>query len=450
MHAKELGLFETSNHRHKKHGTAGMVRPNKNREDPALARASSRMSKPRVTWPGWEEHGKRQELGQTFCAPVLPVQAEGNYANLEYTEEIQTVPESISIAIPNLEDHLRKEKGIAPTPNNWAFYQDVDPGYFTSTEWGEAQQRLFNVFWVPLCEDICNRLIDLHEYMWCWHVPREFGALIPEVENGIKNNSILVGTGMEQVLMYGAYRNMRVKRTWPSPQPIVCSICSRTFPPESLSPWMLRYFGPRRYCPECCCRAFNGNSSKDLINAKGALQGFANTAGMVPMQNFRREINIGAISEQDRDLIVAWMILVPEASVCKEIFNGPWLKVLQDSGLADDLRRAGMGYQCMAKDGHFCRSLGERSIDDYLFNNGISHKIEPTWPKHAKLNPTGRLRADWLLSDGTYVEYAGMMSNADYASNMQKKIALARELDINLIVIVPEDLPYLSAIFRSG
>lgn len=428
-----------------------MVRPNRNREDPAFARSLSRLSNHKKPWPSEERQARIQKLDQTFCAPVLPAQAKDEYkevANFEVSNESESVPPRVKVLVPNLEGHLLKEEGVAPSPFNHAFHHDRDPGVYRSEDWTDNQQRIFNKYWDPKCGNICNALIERHEYLWCWLIPREFSAGAPHVEEGLRSNHIIAGHRMDQVLIYGSYRHVRKLRTWPSPQPMACAICGRTFPPETLSPWMLNYFGQRRYCPECCCRAINGCANEDITSAMEALVGLASVTGYIPNKNFRRELCIGAIPEQERDLILAWSILVPNSETIEKLFPGPWLKVLQDCGIVGNARLTSRGYQSFAKDGHFCRSLAERSIDDFFHTNGIAHEPEPNWPKHLTLNPAGLMRADWELQDGTFVEYAGMMNDDEYASKMQRKRLLALETDINLIVLIPEDLPHLGSIFR--
>lgn len=88
----------------------------------------------------------------------------------------------------------------------------------------------------------------------------------------------------------------------------------------------------------------------------------------------------------------------------------------------------------------------ETVIDDFLHLNGIEHSKEVEYPHHPELNPT-RLRADWLLEDGTYVEAFGMAGVASYREKMTRKNALAAALGLRLISIEPTDLRDLPEIF---
>ncbi|MEI5011679.1 hypothetical protein RB196_34410 [Streptomyces sp. PmtA] len=120
-----------------------------------------------------------------------------------------------------------------------------------------------------------------------------------------------------------------------------------------------------------------------------------------------------------------------------------WLEVLDTTGIVADAWRPSRGTYCIAADGHPCRSLAERTIDDWLSRHSIDHQIEPTWPRHPDHNPHGRRRADWKLPDGTYLEYAGLTSD-DYLAKIHAKQRLARVTGIKLVVITPLDLANLT------
>lgn len=125
-----------------------------------------------------------------------------------------------------------------------------------------------------------------------------------------------------------------------------------------------------------------------------------------------------------------------------------WHDWLLLAGLLDDVHREGRGIRTIASDGHPCRSMFERHIDDFMYHHGIDHSLEPPYPFHPELNPRG-LRADWLLSDGTFVEALGMMDDATYAERFSRKAALASGAGLKLLTIFPNDLNRLSSVFAS-
>jgi hypothetical protein len=97
------------------------------------------------------------------------------------------------------------------------------------------------------------------------------------------------------------------------------------------------------------------------------------------------------------------------------------------------------GIMCISKDGHFCRSMAEQRIDNWLFKNNIIHEMEPYYPKHEEFNKSGRMRADWKIGN-MFVEYFGLPDDKKYAERMQKKRSLANVLNINLIELFYTDL----------
>ncbi|MFY1661243.1 hypothetical protein [Micromonospora sp. WMMD1274] len=123
-----------------------------------------------------------------------------------------------------------------------------------------------------------------------------------------------------------------------------------------------------------------------------------------------------------------------------------WTDWLTVAGLLTDASRPARGILSVAADGHLCRSMFERHIDDFLHHHGIAHDVEPHYPRHHLLNTTG-LRADWLLSDGTYVEALGMLQEDDYAAKVQRKTELADLSGIRLVTVRPPDLNRLPEIF---
>ncbi|MEU3455348.1 hypothetical protein ABZ671_17385 [Micromonospora sp. NPDC006766] len=123
-----------------------------------------------------------------------------------------------------------------------------------------------------------------------------------------------------------------------------------------------------------------------------------------------------------------------------------WTDWLKEAGLLVGATRPARGVVTVATDGHLCRSMFERHIDDFLHHNGIDHEVEPHYPRHHLLNTTG-LRADWLLTDGTYVEALGMMEQDTYADKVQRKIELANLTGIRLVTVLPNDLNRLPEVF---
>ncbi|MES4889703.1 hypothetical protein [Streptomyces sp. NPDC096012] len=123
-----------------------------------------------------------------------------------------------------------------------------------------------------------------------------------------------------------------------------------------------------------------------------------------------------------------------------------WTEWLGHAGLLTDGVRTSMGTATTATDGHPCRSLFERHVDDFLHHWGVAHEPEPAYPRHPELNTTG-LRADWRLADGTFVEALGLMTREAYAAKVARKRELARFHGLRLVTLTAEDLGRLPEVF---
>lgn len=87
---------------------------------------------------------------------------------------------------------------------------------------------------------------------------------------------------------------------------------------------------------------------------------------------------------------------------------------------------------CLAKDGHTCLSLTEKTIDDFLCDHGIPHTKEPSYPG-------SKYRADFEVK-GSFIEYFGLAGEPSYDQRIKDKKALAKDAGINLVSIYPKDL----------
>jgi len=125
----------------------------------------------------------------------------------------------------------------------------------------------------------------------------------------------------------------------------------------------------------------------------------------------------------------------------------PWTRLLAQAGLLGDGLRMARGTIMEAHDGHLCRSMQEKAVDDFLHQHDIPHDREPLYPHDPELNPKTLRRADWLLADGTLVEMWGLPDDPAYAAKMREKQLLADRFGINLVGLTLADIPRLPAIF---
>lgn len=84
-----------------------------------------------------------------------------------------------------------------------------------------------------------------------------------------------------------------------------------------------------------------------------------------------------------------------------------WTLLLEAAGFAEDGLRTARGTLIRSRDGHLCLSMRERAVCDFLHQHSLQHDHEPLYPHDPDYNPNGLRRADWVLADGTLVEFWG-------------------------------------------
>jgi hypothetical protein len=331
---------------------------------------------------------------------------------------------------------------------DWAWRCSDPEGGWNPCGWSSQDQARFAAVWCREADGLVNELIDRYGAMWVWQAPGALLTRLPDVADRVHDLAVRQLVGQQHTYrdtpeaiyrhaaLYGPFHATRARRSWPNPQPQACPLCGGTFTAGQLNPWMLRQFGPPRWCKPCCRRARNGTTASSTPEAaREAVAALASALGAVPAQSYASTPVPLDLPTDRRDAVVAAMAACPPAATIRNLLGvASWLEVLLDTQVVTGAWRPARGTYCLAFDGHPCRSLGERTVDDWLTRHDLAHELEPTWPQHPALNPSGRLRADWLLTDGTYVEYAGLTSE-DYLAKIHQKQQLARAVGIQLVVI---------------
>ncbi|KRF24779.1 hypothetical protein [Phycicoccus sp. Soil803] len=231
-----------------------------------------------------------------------------------------------------------------------------------------------------------------------------------------------------------------------TPQTGRCVTCGRLFLFDSLFIRSLLFTGSVKYCAECVEDALAGSMSPwTETRSRGALESIrqlaAATGGPPAREMLTAPLTGLPADEVTRQLLLRICLPRPGSD------EGPrwsWTEWLEKSGVMTDGWRPSYGLYSTAEDGHPCRSLLERYIDDYFFSRGMPHEVEPSYPYDSELNPNGR-RADWLVA-GVYVEAAGMAGAPTYDAKMLAKRDLADRHGLELIVIRPSDVADLDAV----
>lgn len=206
-----------------------------------------------------------------------------------------------------------------------------------------------------------------------------------------------------------------------------------------------------QYCATCCSRALGGQRAVEGTEKEEAALNALRTLAKIEFGGPPSRAQLRRVTAHDpatRDELMRLRHLVPSGGVAAGPGRPPgrtWTEWLALAGLLEDGQRSPRGTTSIATDGHLCRSLLERHIDDFLHKHQVMHALEPDWPYDPELNPSG-MRADWELSDGTLVEAWGFLG-AEYQAKVHRKIALAAKLGIRLVEVTAEDLGRLPEVF---
>lgn len=363
-----------------------------------------------------------------------------------------------------------KRYGVSPERpqhvTDWGFYADDPRGALNGSAarwcfwWDDEVQARFEQAWGNDASAVADELADRYAYVWPWMIPDLLPAHAPDTEARIEfllAGEFLVrrteGTNPRAVFAssttWGAFHTVRKRRTWAPPRWRRCPICEAEFFGGEPPIWTYRQFGPSRYCTSCCFRARDGNrDARTPEEVTSAVRELAAAFETIPPQAYSFELLPLEAPEEYRDRIMRALCAMPPVETVMSVLSAPdWLGVLVASGLVEAGWRPSLGTWCRATDGHRCRSLLEKSIDDWFTAHGVAHESEPPWPGHPTLNPSGRRRADWRLPSGAYVECVGMLADSNYRQKVKEKKALADALGIRLYLVVPSDLLDLGTLF---
>lgn len=102
------------------------------------------------------------------------------------------------------------------------------------------------------------------------------------------------------------------------------------------------------------------------------------------------------------------------------------------------------GKRLKSKDGHECNSISEVIIDDWLYENNISHQREVLYPE-------GRYKCDFVINN-IFVEFFGLAGvksiKLGYKEIMEIKRELCKKHNITLVEFYQEDLFKLDEVFE--
>lgn len=119
-------------------------------------------------------------------------------------------------------------------------------------------------------------------------------------------------------------------------------------------------------------------------------------------------------------------------------YFGSWNNAILAAGLRpyrSKSQRMFKRTQTYARDGHFCYSVSELLIDNWLTDHAIDHQKEFPYPG-------SRYVADWSVDNNQiFVEYFGLANDVqDYDITIGKKKIICQKYGIKLIGIYPKDI----------
>ncbi len=221
------------------------------------------------------------------------------------------------------------------------------------------------------------------------------------------------------------------------PQEKICPICNKVFSEANIPTSIVHCLGIDRLdiCYGCLGYKFSQGSGSDSISKEEIIKYFQDLVEIIqiiPNQNFgETPSSLKYLTTEKRVAVLKINDHKPTIRRIKEVF-GSWLNVLIQSNILEAARKTSRGIQCIAQDGHLCFSLGEKTIDDYLYNHGIVHQKEPKYPE-------GNYKGDFLCGK-VIIEFFGLKGNPDYDLKTKEKINICKKHNITLIALYPENL----------
>ncbi|MGV9206034.1 MAG: hypothetical protein ACOC44_18660 [Promethearchaeia archaeon] len=305
-----------------------------------------------------------------------------------------------------------------------------------------AKNPYIKRWWNKNHDNILTEQIDKLQWYWYWDISDVLieNTKETDINQWLKNDPICQKYAWYNVLMYFSIaraKSLDLESRIRNPQNRTCTICTHEFLENSFPHSLVKRIGINNmnFCPQCLRKSiFNKGENKNKEEIKEYLNDLTNKIEKIPSQSYVDEIsyNLSDFSSSKSKEILILLKNKPSIESIKKKF-GSWLQALIEAGiLEDETRETGRGIQCLAKDGHLCFSLGEKTIDDFLFDNKIEHSKEPYYPE-------SNYRADFKVDD-CFIEYFGLYGIPDYDKKIKIKRNIAKQNNIDLIEIYPKDL----------
>lgn len=300
-------------------------------------------------------------------------------------------------------------------------------------------------WWTTEHDEFMKQMIDKWQWHWYWVLTEAAVSMTPPFRRDVlvafqEAERGQVGVWYNKIMKFAITRaeNLGLTRRIRAPQWKVCPLCNERFVEDSLPGPLTKRLGMDHldFCAPCLKKiVYQGTGDKNASREQiiEFVHDFTNTLQQIPSQGFGEGMNdFEGMNFDQRTAVFRVLQRKPSTERVKAVF-GSWLQLLIEAGvLTEDARRTSLGTQCVAKDGHICFSLGEKTIDDFLAAHQIAHNREPDYPESG-------YRADFVVN-GVFIEYFGLQGDSDYDKKTEEKTKLCKSHNIELISIYPADL----------
>ncbi|MBI5950478.1 MAG: hypothetical protein HY865_02370 [Chloroflexi bacterium] len=298
-------------------------------------------------------------------------------------------------------------------------------------------------WWSPEHDNILSEQIAAKQ--WAWWSGKVTDEIVKSTDKKIigtwkTTDPVCKKYAWYNVLLYFAgarAKQLGLEKAIRYPQWKVCPLCNQKFIEDSLPLPLIDRLGIDKidFCSPCLQDKIFPNTGDNYASGekiKKYLIELSSTIGRVPPQAFGEgATDFIDLSTDERLSLLRVLQNKPTSSRVKKLF-GSWLNALIQAGVLEDgTRKTSRGIHTVATDGHVCLSLGEKTIDEFLYSRRIQHEKEPRYPE-------GKYRGDFKVGD-IFIEYFGLTGNLEYDMKTKEKIRLCKKHGVTLIAIYPED-----------
>lgn len=320
-----------------------------------------------------------------------------------------------------------------------------------------ADNRHILSWWTRRHDDAIRAQMQRMGWYYGWYIHDAVQAVTPAevLQRWRQDDPLCEQYAFYNIIMYFGIARAQtsgMEREIAPPRFLACAACGLQFNERDHPQHLMKWVGGRanlRCCPACTeliCLAGGAGGTSGRVSADDPrpddhageqtitafLTRLATILECIPTQKWVDHIDWAGVADEQLQQLTQLCTRYPTQDAVKRRF-GSWLGGLVASGvLADGTHKGVFGTRTLARDGHVCNSLAEKTIDDWLSANGIAHTKEPRYPDSA-------MRADFAVN-GMLVEYFGLVGNADYDEKIQVKRELAKRHGTRLIEIYPKDL----------